>query len=265
MRFFKYILTLSLFAATSFADTNVNTKTLQETLDNIDNWLGALSSAAGDTNVSFYLPGTNIVGATYDETNETWTVDSQVSGYLPGTNILGYTYSVSNNVWVYDQTVALEPVLLSLTTARSSGSAGVFYPITSWSSVSGPTNVFILTNGLLKTAYSGNYAVGLEMSSAAHPGAIHNVNAYYFTSGSTNRRYITRARSNNVGGDSFLYSDHKSFSVRSLPVDATIEVSHSSQQPNFSSSNQVYQVSATVVYLGPTYNPSQPTTPTESP
>jgi hypothetical protein len=100
MRFFKHILALSLFASVSLADTNVNTKTLQETLDNIDNWLGALSSAAGDTNVSFYLPGTNIVGATYEETNETWTVTpTDLSSVLPGTNIVGFTYN--SNQWFY--------------------------------------------------------------------------------------------------------------------------------------------------------------------
>jgi hypothetical protein len=99
MRLLKHILLVVLgFALPAFADTNVNTRTLQESLDSIDNWLGALAVSAGATNTGVYLPGTNIVGATYDETNLQWTVSSQTANLLPGTNIQDFTYS--NNQWV---------------------------------------------------------------------------------------------------------------------------------------------------------------------
>jgi hypothetical protein len=89
MRFFKHILLALAFAFPAIADTNVNTKTLQESLDSIDNWLGALAAGSGGG-----LPGTNIVGAYYDNTSEQW------KGLMPGTNIVGATFSENN--WTID-------------------------------------------------------------------------------------------------------------------------------------------------------------------
>lgn len=98
MRFFKHILLVVLGSALlAFADTNVNTRTLQESLDSIDNWLGALAASAGGTNNAF-LPGTNIVGATYDETNEQWTVDSQTDSFFSSGTLFGSAINLTNKV-----------------------------------------------------------------------------------------------------------------------------------------------------------------------
>lgn len=91
------------------------------TFVNTNTWQQILQTPSVSTGVvagGFYLPGTNIVGATYDSSNQQWTVDT--SELLPGTNIVGATYNSTNLEWTVDTPQALTDVISSLSNLSSS-------------------------------------------------------------------------------------------------------------------------------------------------
>ena len=59
----------------------------------------AAGIAALESNLLLRLPGTNVLGASYNPTTLVWSISSQTAGVLPGTNIENATYSTSSLAW----------------------------------------------------------------------------------------------------------------------------------------------------------------------
>ena len=218
MRLLKYILLVVLgFALPAFADTNVNTKTLQESLDSIDNWLGALAASAGATNAQVYLPGTNIVGATYDETNSQWAVN--LSGVLPGTNIQSFTYS--SNQWFPPEGFLDQGVSTNYFVAYSDTPQVVTNSVDTLVTFSleyDPNNWF--SNHTFTVPYDGLYLLAGEVKFTLQSSPIANRSMLYlYTNGSVAGTFLDRE------GDNIVSEEMNHFSaVRRFSSNTTVQL-----------------------------------------
>ena len=150
--------------------------TTQATFDWLDGWASGVGTGpfisgtniAGatynETNLTWEglgnMPGTNIENAVYNETNLTW----EGLGNMPGTNIAGFTYSTSTMAWT-DITLS-NSVTAYKTTAQVDAS---YVPcewgaITNYDSViNGNSALFNLASGCFSPAVSGLYAVAASV------------------------------------------------------------------------------------------------------
>jgi hypothetical protein len=202
MRFFKHILLALALAFPVIADTNVNTKTLQESLDSIDNWLGALAASAGATNVQTFLPGTNIVGASYNSGTEQWAIDWTAT--YPGSLLHAFPLLDVNSS---DDASLTSTALVQGAVFRAYVPPGDYLSVTNFTNsvvVSDSANGWDSTNQTYTVPTDGYYLVGVayepNLSTGGGPGTNDNWTiesavgasiAINFANGTTNNTLFT--------------------------------------------------------------------------
>jgi hypothetical protein len=197
MRFFKHILLALALASPAFANTNINTRNLQESLDSIDNWLGALAASAGATNVQVFLPGTNIVGASYNSGTEQWAIDwTQILTQYP---LLDVNYT--------DDASLTSTALVQGAVFRAYVPPGDYLSVTNFTNsvlVSDSANGWNSTNQTYTVPTDGYYLIGVayepNLSTGGGPGTNDNWTiesavgasiAVSFADGTTNNTLFT--------------------------------------------------------------------------
>ena len=127
--------------------------TVQATFTWLDGWASGVGTGP-------FISGTNIAGATYNETNLTW----EGLGNMPGTNIAGFTYSTSTMAWT-DITLSNSMTAYKTTDqVDASYVPGEWGAITNYDSViNGNSALFNLASGCFSPAVSGLYAVAASV------------------------------------------------------------------------------------------------------
>lgn len=126
-------------------NTYVNPATWQYLLETPTTPTGGIVSG-------FYLPGTNIVGATYNESNQVW------QGLMPGTNIVGY--NLVTDQWVPNELQTLSVATFTRSNLLTSGVSGTHYPAFNANLTQGPaflTNAFNHSTATFTAPRDGNY------------------------------------------------------------------------------------------------------------
>lgn len=184
-------------------NTYVNPSTWQYLLETPTTPTGGVVSG-------FYLPGTNIVGATYSDTNKTWTITpTDLSGVLPGTNIAGFTYS--SNQWFYpDSFLGISSNYFFVYSIGSANyqvvTAGVNTLVTFVSEEYDPNNWF--ETNTFTVPYTGLYLLNcrVRVGLTATPTAARSM-LYFYVNGSLENTFLDRE------GDNLVSDELNHFSV----------------------------------------------------